>query len=73
MLAVGESGIRARVSLVPSARARTNALEINFDEYLIKGEAAQGKRVSERSVRKVLDITGQEQQTTPVAPILPGM
>ncbi len=73
MLAIGGTGIRARVSLVPSARARSNALEINFDDYLIKGEAAQGKRVSERGVRKVTDITGQAPKETPIVPVLPGM
>ncbi|CAK8724120.1 DNA topoisomerase (ATP-hydrolyzing) [Candidatus Electronema halotolerans] len=73
MLAVGESGIRARVSLAPSARARSNALEIDFDEYLIKGEAAQGKRVSSRAVRKVTDITGQPRKEAESAPVLPGL
>jgi topoisomerase-4 subunit A len=73
MLAVGESGIRARVSLAPSTRARSNVLEIDFDEYLIKGEAAQGKRVSSRAVRKVTDITGQPRKETESAPVLPGL
>lgn len=73
MLAVGESGIRARVSLAPSARARSNTLELDFDDCLIKGEAAQGKRVSERAVRKVADITGQPKQELPAAPVLPGI
>ncbi|MGX9727909.1 MAG: DNA topoisomerase IV subunit A [Candidatus Electronema sp. VV] len=68
LLLVGEKGLRAKVSLVPSARARSNALEIDFDEHLIKGEAAQGKRVSERAVRKVTDITGQAKVAPPVLP-----
>ncbi len=73
LLLVGEQGLRARVSLVPSARARSNAVEIDFDDCLIKGEAAQGKRVSERAVRKVADITGQPKQEAESAPVLPGM
>ena len=73
LLLVGEKGLRAKVSLVPSARARSNALEIDFDEHLIKGEAAQGKRVSERAVRKVTDISGQPKQAAPAAPVLPGL
>ncbi|MGR0479996.1 MAG: DNA topoisomerase IV subunit A [Candidatus Electronema sp. V4] len=73
LLLVGEKGLRAKVSLVPSARARSNALEIDFDEHLIKGEAAQGKRVSERAVRKVTDISGQPKQALPAAPVLPGL
>ena len=73
MFALGESGIRARVSLAPSARARSNVLELDFDDCLIKGEAAQGKRVSERAVRKVTNITGQPKQELPAAPVLPGI
>ncbi|WP_420209323.1 DNA topoisomerase IV subunit A [Candidatus Electronema sp. JC] len=73
LLLVGEKGLRAKVSLVPSARARSNALEIDFDEHLIKGEAAQGKRVSERAVRKVTDITGLPKQAAPAVPVLPGL
>ena len=73
LLLLGEKGLRAKVSLVPSARARSNALEIDFDEYLIKGEAAQGKRLSERAVRKVTDISGQPKQEPPAAPALPGL
>lgn len=73
LLLVGEQGLRARVSLAPSARARSNVLEIDFDEHLIKGEAALGKRVSERAVRKVTDISGQPKQEAPTAPVLPGL
>jgi len=47
----------ARVSLVPSQRARTNVIEIDFNQYLIKGAAAKGKRVSTRVVRRVVEST----------------
>ncbi len=47
----------ARVSFVPSQRARSNVLEINFDEYLVKGAGAKGKRVSTRVVRRVVEST----------------
>jgi topoisomerase-4 subunit A len=43
----------ARINLVPSPRARTNNLDIAFDDYLIKNAAAKGKRVSNRVVRRV--------------------
>lgn len=49
----------ARVSLMPSARARSNIVQVAFDEYLIKGPAAKGKRVSPRVVRRVVDGTEQ--------------
>jgi topoisomerase-4 subunit A len=73
LLTVGEKGFRARISLAPSARARSNSLEIDFDDYLIKGEAAQGKRISERAVRKITDITGQPRKEAPAVPVLPGL
>lgn len=48
----------ARVNLMPSPRARTNSLDIAFDDYLIKNAAAKGKRVSSRVVRRVSTSTG---------------
>ncbi|MEE4166709.1 MAG: DNA topoisomerase IV subunit A [Desulfocapsaceae bacterium] len=47
----------ARVSFVPSQRAKSNVLEINFDEFLIKGAGAKGKRLSTRVVRRVVEST----------------
>ena len=43
LLVVGDKDVRARVSFVPSGRAKYNRLEIEFDDYLIKGAAAKGK------------------------------
>ncbi len=48
----------ARVNLMPSSRARTNILDIIFDDHLIKGASAKGKRVSNRVVRRVVSATG---------------
>ena len=48
----------ARLNLMPSSRARTNSIDIIFDEYLIKGASAKGKRVSNRVVRRVVSSTG---------------
>jgi topoisomerase-4 subunit A len=62
LLVVGKQGIRARVSLAPSARAKYNAVEVEFDDCLIKGVAAKGKRIASRSVRRVTDITGSPQK-----------
>ncbi|MGI6655297.1 MAG: DNA topoisomerase IV subunit A [Desulfobulbus sp.] len=73
LLVEGASGIRARAGLAPSARARTNALEIDFDDYLIRGAAAKGKRLSNRAVRRVTDITGQPRKTPDAPPVLPGL
>lgn len=47
----------ARVNLMPSSRARTNSIDIIFDEYLIKGVSARGKRISNRVVRRVVATT----------------
>ena len=56
LLLLGESK-HARVSLVPSRRARSNIVEIDFDQYLIKGASAKGKRVSPRVARRVVEST----------------
>jgi len=63
----------ARASLMPSARAKSNVVEICFDEYLVKGPAAKGKRVSSRTVRRVIDTTGKMQKAKKVNLTLPGL
>ncbi|MCI5147799.1 MAG: hypothetical protein D3923_20245, partial [Candidatus Electrothrix sp. AR3] len=65
--------IRARISLVPSPRARYNSLEIELEDYLLKGANAKGKRISSRVVRRVTNITGQPKKEAPVAAALPGL
>ncbi len=62
----------ARVNLVPSSRARTNILDIIFDDYLIKGASAKGKRVSNRVVRRVVSATGPRIQIVKQNLSLPG-
>jgi topoisomerase-4 subunit A len=72
LLLLGKEGLRVRVSLAPSSRAKYNALELDMDDYLIKGAAAKGKRISNRSVRRVTNITGTPKKP-PVSPLgLPG-
>ena len=56
-LFVGSDDKHARVSFVPSQRARSNVLEIDFAKYLIKNAGAKGKRVSTRVVRRVVEST----------------
>jgi topoisomerase-4 subunit A len=48
----------AKINLMPSSRARTNNLEIAFDDYLIKNASAKGKRVSNRVIRRVSVTNG---------------
>lgn len=55
----GENDVRARASLVPSARARYNKIELSMDDYLIKSAGARGKRVCNRVVRRVSSQTGK--------------
>ena len=62
-----------RASLVPSSRARSNIIEISFEDYLIKGPAAKGKRVSTRVVRRVIDTTGKKPKEKKINLSLPGM
>ncbi len=72
MLAVGAAGIRARISLVPSSRAKYNSLEIDLDDYQIKGAGAKGKRAGNRVVRRVTNITGKPSARKTTAQSLPG-
>ncbi len=57
LLSLGENNF-AKINLMPSSRARTNSLEIAFDDYLIKNASAKGKRVSNRVVRRVSRSNG---------------
>jgi topoisomerase-4 subunit A len=57
-LKVGQ-GVRVKVYLTPSKRARSNILEFDMDEFLIKGPGAIGKRVSSRPVRRVAEIVSE--------------
>ncbi|MBW1636279.1 MAG: DNA topoisomerase IV subunit A [Deltaproteobacteria bacterium] len=61
-----------RVNLMPSSRARTNSLDIIFDEYLIKGASARGKRISNRVVRRVVSAAGPRLQQKKKNLQLPG-
>lgn len=63
----------AKINLMPSARARTNNLEIAFDDYLIKNVSAKGKRVSTRIVRRVSRSTGKDLQPVKQNLTLPGL
>jgi topoisomerase-4 subunit A len=60
MLDFGEQKF-ARIVLAPSSRARSNTMDIVFDEYLVKNVAAKGKRVSNRVVRRVTPSPGPNQ------------
>lgn len=53
-LKVGE-GIHVRIHFSPSKRARKNYEDFSFDEFLVKGAGAIGKRVSTRTVRRVVE------------------
>jgi topoisomerase-4 subunit A len=63
----------ARASLMPSPRAKSNLVEIIFDDYIVKGPGAKGKRVSTRIVRRVVDTTGKKPKEKKVNLSLPGM
>ena len=72
LLLIGKEGLRVRASLAPSARAKHNAVEINLDDFLIKGASAKGKRIANRTVRRITDISGTPKKPA-VSPLeLPG-
>lgn len=63
----------ARVNLMPSPRAKTNIIDIDFDDYLIKGAAAKGKRLSNRVVRRIYETTEKVQEEKKKNLTLPGL
>ena len=65
-LQTGE-GVRARIDYIPSKRSKINSERLEFDDYLIKGAAAIGKRLSTRTVRRIseLSVKLSEQQDGP--------
>jgi topoisomerase-4 subunit A len=61
-----------KIGMVPSSRARTNSMEIAFDDFLIKNVAAKGKRISNRVVRKIMPSSGVGLETVKQILPLPG-
>jgi len=72
LLTMGE-GKFAKINMAPSARAKTNSIEISFDDYLIKNAAAKGKRVSTRVVRRVSLSSGKGVEKVKQNLTLPGI
>jgi topoisomerase-4 subunit A len=72
-LRIGKENVFFRASLVPSARARFNSIEVAMDEMLIKSPVAKGKRVSNRVVRRVSDITDKPRPPKQETAVLPGL
>ena len=56
-LQTGEEGVRVRIDFVPTKRSKINSQRLEFDEFLIKGEGAIGKRLSTRPVRRISELT----------------
>jgi topoisomerase-4 subunit A len=59
-LSTGDGG-RLRVHLAPSKRARHNYVDCSFSEVLVKGAAALGKRVSDRTVRRIAELSSEKE------------
>jgi topoisomerase-4 subunit A len=72
LLTFGDNNF-AKINLMPSSRAKTNNLEIAFDDYLIKNALAKGKRVSNRVIRKVSPTNGISPEQIKQNLILPGL
>ncbi len=64
---------RTRIYFVPSPRSRLNSMEIIFNDYLVKGAAAKGKRVGNRVVRRVVPLVDKEIVSEFETMSLPGM
>jgi topoisomerase-4 subunit A len=52
-------GVRVRIDFIPTTRSKVNSQRLEFDEYLIKGEGAIGKRLSTRTVRRISELTAK--------------
>ncbi len=50
------TGLTVRVHYSPSKRARSNKEDVHFDEFLVKGASAIGKRLALRPLRKLEEI-----------------
>jgi len=61
---------RLRVQLAPSSRAKSNIIELDMGEVLIKGAAAKGRRISPRVVRRVRQAAGAGEAADESAPSL---
>ncbi|MEW6428046.1 MAG: DNA topoisomerase IV subunit A [Thermodesulfobacteriota bacterium] len=68
-LSLGE-GKKVRVYCTPSRRAKTNIFDHALDDYLVKGVAALGKRLSSRTVRRIVE---QEEPAPVVTPTSLGL
>ena len=71
-LATGE-GSRVRIYFVPTARAKVNSMEVIFNDYLVKGVAAKGKRAGGRVLRRIVPLVDKEVDKESMPLSLPGM
>lgn len=72
LLSFGEEQY-AKINLMPSSRARSNSLEIDFDSHLVKNATARGKRVSPRNVRRVSPLSALSHAEPKEEAALPGL
>jgi len=58
---------------VPTSRAKVNSVEVVFNDHLVKGVTAKGKRAGSRVLRRIVPLVDKEvePQSAPLA--LPGM
>jgi topoisomerase-4 subunit A len=65
---------RVRAYFVPSHRAKVGSVEIIFNEYLVKGAPAIGKRLGNRGLRRIVPLVDKEVEPTEnPQPTLPGL
>lgn len=62
-----------KIYLVPSSRAKTNSMEIALSGFLLKNAAAKGKRISSRTVRKIIPSAGNGLEPAKQNLPLPGL
>ncbi len=58
-------GVRLRVDFMPTARSKSNSMRLQMEDFLIKGAGAIGKRLSNRSVRRLTELASQVVEEPP--------
>jgi topoisomerase-4 subunit A len=54
-LSLGQDA-RVKAYFVPGKRAKVNSLEIIFNDYLIKGVSAKGRKIGSRALRRLVPL-----------------
>ncbi len=66
-------GVGLRVYFVPLARAKKHYTNILFDDFLVKGTSAIGKKLASRVVRKFVEMESATAEPAGESSVIPGL